>query len=244
MIGLILGMNVFSYHASSLEFHQHQPREHSGQEGNAQVDEDALGDLPMRDLRQVDVAEFDAQERRQHRDEQPGVDAVEEHLEDAVERHQPGAVFRVALGQIVPHDHHRDAARQADQDQADHVLGIAAQEQDGEQQNIRIGPMTQFCTSDSPSTFQSRNTSPSSSYFTLASGGYIIRIRPMAMGMLVVAHLEAVDERPDAGQEVSQPDADRHRQENPDGQIAIEEGQSATWRRPLCSSETPIVVWY
>ena len=52
--------------------------------------------------------------------------------------------------------------------------------------NIRIGPMTQFCTSDSPSTFQSRNTSPNSSYFTLASGGYIIRIRPSAMGMFVV----------------------------------------------------------
>ena len=52
--------------------------------------------------------------------------------------------------------------------------------------NIRIGPMTQFCTSDSPSTFQLRKTSPSSSYFTLASGGYIIRIRPMAMGILVV----------------------------------------------------------
>ena len=46
--------------------------------------------------------------------------------------------------------------------------------------------MTQFCTSDSPSTFQLRNTSPSSSYFTLASGGYIIRISPMAIGMLVV----------------------------------------------------------
>ena len=52
--------------------------------------------------------------------------------------------------------------------------------------NIRIGPMIQFCTSESPSTFQSRKTSPSSSYFTLASGGYIIRIRPMAMGMFVV----------------------------------------------------------
>ena len=46
--------------------------------------------------------------------------------------------------------------------------------------------MTQFCTSDRPSTFQLRKTSPSSSYFTLASGGYIIRIRPMAMGMFVV----------------------------------------------------------
>ncbi len=52
--------------------------------------------------------------------------------------------------------------------------------------NIRIGPMTQFWTSDTPSTFQSRNTSPSSSYFTLASGGYIIKINPSAMGMFVV----------------------------------------------------------
>ena len=54
--------------------------------------------------------------------------------------------------------------------------------------------MTQFCTSDSPSTFQLRNTSPSSSYFTLASGGYIIRISPMAMGMLVVSTWKTVDE--------------------------------------------------
>ena len=53
--------------------------------------------------------------------------------------------------------------------------------------NMRIGPMTQFCTSDNPSTFQLRNTSPSSSYFTFASGGYIIRMRPSAMGMLVVS---------------------------------------------------------
>ena len=45
--------------------------------------------------------------------------------------------------------------------------------------------MIQFCTSDRPSTLKLRKTSPSSSYFTLASGGYIIRIRPMAMGMLV-----------------------------------------------------------
>ena len=46
--------------------------------------------------------------------------------------------------------------------------------------------MTQFWTSDSARTLKLRKTWPSSSYFTLASGGYIIRIRPMAMGMLVV----------------------------------------------------------
>ncbi len=46
--------------------------------------------------------------------------------------------------------------------------------------------MTQFCTSESARIFLLRKTSPSSSYFTLANGGYIIRIRPIAMGMLVV----------------------------------------------------------
>ena len=46
--------------------------------------------------------------------------------------------------------------------------------------------MTQFCTRESPRTRQLRNTLPSSSYLTLASGGYIIRMSPMAMGMEVV----------------------------------------------------------
>ncbi len=46
--------------------------------------------------------------------------------------------------------------------------------------------MTQFCNSDRPRTFVLRKTSGRRSYFTLAKGGYIIRIRPMAIGMLVV----------------------------------------------------------
>ena len=52
--------------------------------------------------------------------------------------------------------------------------------------NMSTGPITQFCTSDRSSTRVLRNTWPSCSYLTLASGGYIIMIRPMAMGMLVV----------------------------------------------------------
>ena len=52
--------------------------------------------------------------------------------------------------------------------------------------NISSGPTTQFCKSDTASTRQSRKTSPSSSYFTFASGGYIITISPSAMGMFVV----------------------------------------------------------
>ena len=46
--------------------------------------------------------------------------------------------------------------------------------------------MIQFCARESPRIFQSRKTRPICSYFTFASGGYIMRIRPIAMGMLVV----------------------------------------------------------
>ena len=45
--------------------------------------------------------------------------------------------------------------------------------------------MIQFWRRLSPSTLKSRKASPSSSYFTLARGGYIIRISPAAIGMLV-----------------------------------------------------------
>ena len=51
--------------------------------------------------------------------------------------------------------------------------------------NISTGPRTQFWNSDSASTRLSAKTRGSSSYFTFARGGYIIRISPMAMGMLV-----------------------------------------------------------
>ena len=52
--------------------------------------------------------------------------------------------------------------------------------------NISTGPISQFCTRDKPRIFLFWNTSGISSYFTLAKGGYIITIKPMAMGMLVV----------------------------------------------------------
>ena len=55
--------------------------------------------------------------------------------------------------------------------------------------NIRMGPTTQFCTSDRPSTRLSRKTSASSSYRTFVNGGYIITINPIAIGMEVVPTL-------------------------------------------------------
>src|SRR5690606_4647778 len=61
--------------------------EEPGGEGDAQVDEHGAGDLAHGD---VDHAALQAEEARQHGDEEPGVGAEEEDLEDAVERHQAG----------------------------------------------------------------------------------------------------------------------------------------------------------
>ena len=47
VIGLILGMNFVSYQSAPFELEQREPGDHPGQEGNAEIDEDALGDLPM-----------------------------------------------------------------------------------------------------------------------------------------------------------------------------------------------------
>ena len=55
--------------------------------------------------------------------------------------------------------------------------------------NIRIGPTTQFWTSDSASTLPLRKTRGISSYRTFASGGYIIRMSPIAIGSEVVPTL-------------------------------------------------------
>ena len=53
-----------------------------------------------------------------------------------------------------------------------------------------MGPTTQFCTSDRPSTFLFRKTSGKSSYRTLVNGGYIMTINPTAIGIEVVPTLK------------------------------------------------------
>ena len=90
------------------------------------------GDLADRD---VHGEPRQPQPARQRRDEEPCVDRKEQHLEDRVEGDEAGGVFGVAGREVVPHDHHRDAARQPDDDHPGHVLGIVAQEQYGEREH-------------------------------------------------------------------------------------------------------------
>ncbi len=110
----------------ALEPQEDAARQEAGRERDAEVDGDAHGDLADRD---VDDGAMQAEPPRQEGREEVGVDREEQHLEDRVEGDQTGAVLAVALRQIVPHDHHGDAAREPDQDEADHVLGPVAQEE-------------------------------------------------------------------------------------------------------------------
>src|SRR5258708_10178702 len=72
-----------------------------------------------------------------------------------------------------------------------------------ERANMRTGPMTQFMTRERVRTLMFLKTWPSSSYLTLARGGYIMRVRPMAGGKLVVPGLEGVMKAGGPGIEIS-----------------------------------------
>ena len=102
--------------------------DHAGDKGYAQVDEDALGDLPHGDIHHHTL---EPEQRRQNRDKDVAVDGKEQHLEDGVEGHQSGGILTVTTGQVVPDDDHGDAARHAHHDQADHVFGVVAKENQG-----------------------------------------------------------------------------------------------------------------
>ena len=52
--------------------------------------------------------------------------------------------------------------------------------------NISMGPITQLSNKETPNTLVFLKTSFSLSYRTLVKGGYIIKINPMAKGILVV----------------------------------------------------------
>jgi len=52
--------------------------------------------------------------------------------------------------------------------------------------NIRMGPITQLRNKDTPKILVFLNTYFRFSYFTFVNGGYIIKINPIAKGILVV----------------------------------------------------------
>jgi len=64
---------------------------------------------------------------------------------------------------------------------------------------MSIGPMIQFNNKDAPNTLVFLKTSFSLSYFTLVNGGYNIKIKPIAKGILVVPDEKELMELEDEG---------------------------------------------
>ena len=64
---------------------------------------------------------------------------------------------------------------------------------------MSMGPITQFSKSDNHSTFVFLKTAGNFSNFTFANGGYIINIKPIARGILVVPVEKELMNVPDDG---------------------------------------------
>src|SRR3546814_12579343 len=84
----------------------------SREERDAEIDENRLGNGPEAD---VDHAAFETEERRQHSQEEPRIDAEKQDLEDRVEGDERRDILMVTLRKLVPDDHHGDAALEADE---------------------------------------------------------------------------------------------------------------------------------
>src|SRR3546814_20861115 len=74
---------------------------------------------------------------RSDREEEPGVNAEEGDLEYRIEGDQTGHILIVTPGELVPHQHHRDAPRETDKDDAGHIFRAVAQEDHGEREHHR-----------------------------------------------------------------------------------------------------------
>ena len=99
-------------------------RVRSGGEGDAQEDGDACRDGGVGDAGCAFVAD-DA-------DEEDGEGRVEDHLQDGVDGDEDGAVLGVAAGEARPDEHHGDAARHADEDEAVAETRFVGEEAPGE----------------------------------------------------------------------------------------------------------------
>ena len=112
----------------------HPSGEEPGQQGDAQEDENAAGDVPRGG---ADAALVKAQPARQHVEVEPAEAGEGDDLEDRVQGDQYGGGLPVTAGQVVPDDHHGDAASKPDDDQAGAVRRKVGQEYPGEGEHQR-----------------------------------------------------------------------------------------------------------
>ena len=199
----------------------------SGCQRYAQEDEDDPRDLPHR---HVECGGVEAEPAGEELEVEVAQDRVGEDLEDRVERDEYGGGFAVAAGEVVPDQHHRDTAGQPDDDQPGSVLGEIREQQPGQGEHERRA--------DQP--VQHERTG-----HELAVGGDLVDPGVADLGQDRVHHqqqtdrdrqrdgadLDLVEPVVEIGDQPSQTEAERHRQQNPHRQVPIEPRQPLQYRR-------------
>ena len=158
---------------------------------------------------------------RKNRDENVSVNRKEQDLEDGVEGDQAGRVFGVALGQLVPDDDHGDASGEADHDQAVHVMGIAAEEDDGQGEHQDRADDPVLDKGQGKDLDVAENVAQLL-VFHLGQRGIHHQDQSDGDRDIGRAALELVDEPDDGRDKISQSDPDGHGREDPESQIAVE----------------------
>src|SRR5438128_2332353 len=95
----------------ALAMDQQLPGRKTCDKRDAEVDADTFGNFTDRYVHDCATKPEPA---RQDGHEDERVDRKEQHLENRVECYQTGTIISISRGQVVPHDHHSDAAREAD----------------------------------------------------------------------------------------------------------------------------------
>src|SRR3546814_4003663 len=104
----------------------------------SKIKQHGFGDGPEAD---VEYAALKPEQKRQDREEEPGVNAEEGDLEYRIEGDQTGHILIVTPGELVPHQHHRDAPRETDKDDAGH----RSEEHTSELQSLMRSSYAVFC---------------------------------------------------------------------------------------------------
>jgi hypothetical protein len=202
--------------------------EEAGEQRDAEEDQHRLGDLPHGDVEPVGV---EAEPAGQHVEVEPAEHREGDDLEHRVDRHEHRAELAVAAGQVVPDQHHRDAAGEADDDQPGAYSGRSGRNSQA-RANISAGPTSQFSTSDSAERPAVGELAADPAVLHLGQHRVHHRSSPIAIGSDTVSTftLEGVVRgRGTAGRARCRP---CHREADPHRQVAVEGGELLGDGRP------------
>ena len=226
--GPILGRNVDSYHSRALGPLAEGAGEVPGQQRDAEEDQHGLGDAPHR---HVEGGLLEAEPAGQDLEVEVAEERERQDLEDGVDGDQDGGRLPVPAGEVVPDQHHGDAAGQADDDQPGPVLRQVGQQQprQGEHQRRADDPVEEDRGAQQPGV-----------------AGDVAELVVADLRQHRVHHHQQPDrdrqrDRADldrgegvveAGDEAAEQQADDHRDADPHRQEPVQGGQALHDRRP------------